>query len=115
MQMEQELLTLNWNAQRTRDEESVREYFTQRGWEGTEEDDVVTNGQVSFRIVDFGEANCLNFVAPLEELPQVVYDFILELDDAPTITLGLDGDFETEVLNTWSWKEFVDLITGDDE
>ena len=86
--MEQEMLTLNWASGRTMDEGSVRAFFETRGW--TLSDDDAQRDDVQFRLVDFGKANCLNFVAPLEELPQDVYDFILTLSDAPNITLGLD-------------------------
>jgi len=111
--MTQEMLTLNWKDQRTIDELQVREYFTSQGWI-LNGDDVTLNDE-SFRLVDFGKANCLNFVSPLEELPIVVYDFILNLPDSPTITLGLESEHDTEILNTWSWKEFIAVIKGDEK
>tara|TARA_B100001287_G_scaffold141901_1_gene119352 strand:+ start:1977 stop:2318 length:342 start_codon:yes stop_codon:yes gene_type:complete len=110
--MEQEMLTLNWTDDRTFDEAAVRAYFTGKGW--TLSDDDAVKDDTRFRIVDFGKANCLNFVAPLEELPQDVYDFILGLTDAPKITLGVEGEYDTEIINTWTWKEFVEVLNGDD-
>ena len=57
----------------------------------------------------------MNFISPLESLPKDVYEFIITLPDTPTITLGLGGDFETEILNTWTWNEFVEVINGDSD
>ena len=111
--MEQEMLTLNWKDNRTLNEGAVRDFFAAKGW--TLSGDDAQKDDVQFRLVDFGKANCLNFVAPLEQLPQDVYDFILGLTDTPTITLGLEGEYDTEILNTWTWQEFVEVITGDDE
>ena len=111
--MEHEMLTLNWNNNRTFDEKAVREYFTSKGWTLSKDD--ATRDDIRFRLVDFGKANCLNFVAPLEELPQDVYDFILALDDSPSITLGVEGEYDTEIINTWTWKEFVEVLNGDDD
>jgi hypothetical protein len=110
--MENEMLTLNWNKERTVDESTVREYFISKGWSLSDDD--ASKEDINFRLVDFGKANCLNFVAPLEELPQDVYDFILGLKDSPTITLGVEGEYDTEIINTWTWKEFVDVINGDE-
>jgi hypothetical protein len=106
------MLTLNWNKERTFDESAVRAYFISKGWALTDDD--VRKEEFNFRLVDFGKANCLNFVAPLEELPQDVYDFILGLTDSPTITLGVEGEYDTEIINTWTWKEFVEVINGDE-
>tara|TARA_R110001599_G_C12073993_1_gene644379 strand:- start:498 stop:830 length:333 start_codon:yes stop_codon:yes gene_type:complete len=110
--MGNEMLTLNWNEARTWNEGQVRDYFAAKGWALSGDDAQL--GETQFRLVDFGKANCLNFVAPLEELPQDVYDFILGLTDAPTITLGIEGEYDTEIINTWTWKEFVKVINGDD-
>ena len=68
------MLTLNWNEARTWNEGQVRDYFAAKGWALSGDDAQL--GETQFRLVDFGKANCLNFVAPLEELPQDVYDFI---------------------------------------
>tara|TARA_R110000824_G_scaffold138437_7_gene303115 strand:- start:397 stop:729 length:333 start_codon:yes stop_codon:yes gene_type:complete len=110
--MENEMLTLNWNEERTFDESAVRDYFISKGWALTDDD--ARKEEINFRLVDFGKANCLNFVAPLEELPQDVYEFILGLTDSPTITLGVEGEYDTEIINTWAWKEFVEVINGDE-